>query len=227
MFSFRPHTISALALALALIYPAYTLSQAQNAAPAATPAAVPATSPASGAPAGAVPAPAAGAAPAAPAAGGQGPSPVEVAKVISATVVEDVSATGTVKSNESVMIRPEIIGRVAKLNFRDGEKVCRGQILVELDTSLQKANKDQAIAELNLAIANFKRNEELAAQKFISSAAKDNAESQVQVAKAKLDLTEAWDDNNGNVYTVPATLDLLYGVVRYCILTKALICLHQ
>ena len=24
-----------------------------------------------------------------------------------------------------------------------------------------------------------------------------------------------WDDNNGNVYTFPATLDLLYGVVRY------------
>ena len=36
-----------------------------------------------------------------------------------------------------------------------------------------------------------------------------------------------WDDNNGNVYTVPATLDLMYGMVRYCILTKALICLHQ
>ena len=36
-----------------------------------------------------------------------------------------------------------------------------------------------------------------------------------------------WDDNNGNVYTVPATLDLIYGMVRYCILTKALICLHQ
>jgi hypothetical protein len=36
-----------------------------------------------------------------------------------------------------------------------------------------------------------------------------------------------WDDNNGNVCTVPATLDLLYGVIRYCILTKALICLHQ
>ena len=36
-----------------------------------------------------------------------------------------------------------------------------------------------------------------------------------------------WDDNNGNVYTVPTTLDLIYGVVRYCILTKALISLHQ
>ena len=36
-----------------------------------------------------------------------------------------------------------------------------------------------------------------------------------------------WDDKDGNVHTVPATLDLLYGVVRYCILTKALICLHQ
>jgi hypothetical protein len=24
-----------------------------------------------------------------------------------------------------------------------------------------------------------------------------------------------WDDNNGNVYTVPATLDLLYGQILY------------
>ena len=49
-----------------------------------------------------------------------------------------------------------------------------------------------------------------------------------QKQKQRFDWVEVdWDDNNGNVYTVPATLDLLYGVVRYCILTKALICLHQ
>ena len=49
-----------------------------------------------------------------------------------------------------------------------------------------------------------------------------------QVQKQWFDWVEVdWDDNNGNMYTVPATLDLLYGVVRYCILTKALICLHQ
>ena len=49
-----------------------------------------------------------------------------------------------------------------------------------------------------------------------------------QMQKQWFDWVEVdWDDNNGNVYTVFATLDLLYGVVRYCILTKALICLHQ
>ena len=187
MIRIRPvqtFALTALALTLFGLYN-NTLAQAPAASPAATQTAP--SAPANPAPAGGAPA----APTAAPAAPGQGPAPVEVTKVTIATVVDDVSATGTVKSNESVMLRPEIIGRVAKLNFRDGEKVCRGQILVELDTSLQKANKDQATAELNLTIANFKRNEELFNQKFISSSAKDNAESQVQVAKAKLDLTEA------------------------------------
>ena len=50
---------------------------------------------------------------------------------------------------------------------------------------------------------------------------------QKQKQKQWFDWVEVdWDDNNGNVYTVPATLDLIYGVVRYCILTNALICLH-
>ena len=173
-------TLSTLAIALSAVFsPMY----AQNAAsPTAAPAittAQPSSPAAPGTPSGA------------PTAAPQPPSPVEVVKVTSATVVEDVSATGTVKANESVMLRPEIVGRVNKLNFRDGEKVCRNQILVELDTSIQKANKDQALAELSLAVANFKRNEDLAAQKFISTAAKDTAESQVQVAQAKLALAEA------------------------------------
>ena len=51
---------------------------------------------------------------------------------------------------------------------------------------------------------------------------------QKQKQKQWFDWVEVdWDDNNGNMYTVPATLDLVYGVVRFCILTKALICLHQ
>ena len=30
-----------------------------------------------------------------------------------------------------------------------------------------------------------------------------------------------WDDNNGNVYNVPATLDLIYGVVRILYFIKS------
>jgi membrane fusion protein, multidrug efflux system len=154
---------------------------AQNTQP--TGAATPATSPAtavSGAPL------APGAAPA-----GQPPAPVEVMKVTLSAVLEDVSATGTVKANESVMVRPEIAGRIAKINFRDGDSVCRGQVLMELDASLQVAERDQIQAELNLAISNFKRNEDLASKNFVSPRVKEEAEAQVKVAQAKLALAEA------------------------------------
>jgi membrane fusion protein (multidrug efflux system) len=89
------------------------------------------------------------------------------------------------------MMRPEIAGRIAKINFKDGDNVCRGQILVELDTSLQQAERDQTLAELNLAISNFKRNEDLASKNFVSPRVKEEAESQVKVSQAKLALSEA------------------------------------
>ncbi len=121
----------------------------------------------------------------------QPPAPVEVHKVGLGKVMEDVSATGTVKANESVMLRPDIVGRIAKINFKDGDSVCRGQVLVELDAALQLAEKDQSTAELNLAISNFKRNEDLAAKNFVSPRVKEEAEAQVKVAQAKLALSEA------------------------------------
>ncbi len=175
LFSVKP-LIAALA-ACGLISAAYVYAQNNTPAPAtnnpapATPAGAPAT------PAGA------------PAA--QLLAPVEVHKVGKGNVMEDVSATGTVKANESVMIRPDIVGRIAKINFKDGDSVCRGQVLVELDTSLQQAEKDQVQAELNLAISNFKRNEDLANKNFVSPRVKEEAESQVKVAQAKLALAEA------------------------------------
>ena len=45
---------------------------------------------------------------------------------------------------------------------------------------------------------------------------------QKQKQKQWFDWVEVdWDDNNGNVYTVPATLDLLYGVVRILYIIKS------
>ncbi len=171
-FLSKPLIVALAACGLASSY----LVWGQNSAPTPAPAATPAPS-----------APAA--APATPAA--QPPSPVEVIKVTLGNVLEDVSATGTVKANESVMIRPDIVGRIAKILFKDGDSVCRNQVLVELDTSLQQAEKDQSQAELNLAISNFKRNEDLAAKNFVSPRVKEEAESQVKVAQAKLALSEA------------------------------------
>jgi membrane fusion protein (multidrug efflux system) len=57
--------------------------------------------------------------------------------------------------NESVVLRPEIAGRIATINFRDGVAVSKGQLLLTLDAAMQAAELDQARANLGLAQANF------------------------------------------------------------------------
>ncbi|MES2980286.1 MAG: efflux RND transporter periplasmic adaptor subunit [Pseudomonadota bacterium] len=139
---------------------------------------------ASGAPA----APAGGAS----AAGGGGSRPsVEVAKVEVARLVDDTQAVGSLRSRRGVMIRPEVSGRITQLQFRDGDRVRRGQLLVQLDDQLQQAQVLQAQAELSIARANNKRNQELVSQGFISQRSLDESLANQQVAEAKLALARA------------------------------------
>lgn len=119
------------------------------------------------------------------------PAAVDVAKVTAITLLDDVNATGTVRSNEAVMIRPEVAGRITKLNFLDGQHVKKGQILVAFDSTVNQAEVQQAKAELSIAKANFERNDELARQKFISIRARDESAANVQVLEAKLALAQA------------------------------------
>src|SRR3546814_10814088 len=48
---------------------------------------------------------------------------VEVGRVELGSVVRAIGSVGTLQSNESVIIRPEIVGRIASIDFREGERV--------------------------------------------------------------------------------------------------------
>jgi membrane fusion protein (multidrug efflux system) len=120
-----------------------------------------------------------------------GPVAVDVVRVDTMKLVEELNSVGTLRSNESVILRPEVAGRIVELNFRDGAPVKKGQQLVAFDSSVNQAEVDQARAELNIARANFRRNEELASKKFISERAKDESFANVQVLEAKLALSQA------------------------------------
>lgn len=116
---------------------------------------------------------------------------VEVAKVIGAKLQDEINATGTIHSNESVILRPEVAGRITRLNFSDGQTVQKGQLLVALDAAITQAEVQQVQAELGIAKANFNRNAELARQKFIAERAKEESAANVQVLEAKLALAQA------------------------------------
>jgi membrane fusion protein (multidrug efflux system) len=122
---------------------------------------------------------------------GRGVPTVEVARVESVRLTDDAQAVGSLRSRQSVVLRPEVSGRITNINFRDAERVRRGQLLVQLDDQLPLAQVKQAEAELSIARANHKRNQELVEQKFIAQRAVDESAANVQVAEAKLALAQA------------------------------------
>ena len=121
----------------------------------------------------------------------QAPVTVEVVTVERRAMAYDVSAVGSLVSNESVVLRPEIAGRIARIGFRDGEAVQRGAVLVELDNAVQRAELQQARAKLTLAKANSGRTEDLFARNFVSQSSRDNARAELDLARASLDLAQA------------------------------------
>ncbi|RYX90412.1 MAG: efflux RND transporter periplasmic adaptor subunit [Comamonadaceae bacterium] len=133
---------------------------------------------------------AAGAARPASGAGGGVPG-VEAGLVQVTKLTDDTQAVGSLRSRQSVVLRPEVSGRITQLNFRDGDRVRKGQLLVQFDDQLPLAQVQQSQAELSIAQANHKRNQELVGQGFISQRSVDESSANLEVAQAKLSLSRA------------------------------------
>ena len=122
---------------------------------------------------------------------GSGPVAVEVGKAETVTLTDDTQAVGSLRSRQGVMMRPEVSGRIAQLPFNDGQRVRRGQLLVQLDDNLQQAQLQQAQAQATIARSNLQRSHELLAQSFISQSAVDQNLAALQVADAQVALALA------------------------------------
>jgi membrane fusion protein (multidrug efflux system) len=128
-------------------------------------------------------------APAPKAAGG--PVVIEAEPVRVAELLDAVTAVGTLRSAESVVLKSEIPGRISRIMFADGSQVAKGDALIVFDASVQQALVNQARAERDLAAAKLKRTEELFQKKFLSAAALDDAKATEEIAAAKLALAQA------------------------------------
>jgi membrane fusion protein (multidrug efflux system) len=139
---------------------------------------------------GAASAPARSAAAGAPGVPG-GPALVEVGKVERIRISDDAQAVGSLRARQSVLLRPEVSGRIAKIGFVDGQRVKRGQLLFQLDDTLQRAQLQQAQAQASIARTNLQRNRELLAQNFVSASAVDQSAAALEVAEAQVALAQA------------------------------------
>ncbi|MFO1323131.1 MAG: efflux RND transporter periplasmic adaptor subunit [Burkholderiales bacterium] len=126
-----------------------------------------------------------------PQAGGPQATTVEVTRVEKAPMPQSITAVGSLRSDESITLRPETAGRINAITFQEGQRVAKGVPLVKLDPAIPEAEVQQARANLTLAKAKFDRAVDLANRNYISGQAKDEAENNYKVAQAALQLAEA------------------------------------
>ena len=117
--------------------------------------------------------------------------PVKAAPVRVGTVTQDVTAVGTLLANESVMIRPEVAGRVVAIHFNEGQAVAAGARLIELDAAEVRAQLEASRADERLTEQRAQRAAELFKMNFISQQALDDAREAYKKAAAQRQENEA------------------------------------
>lgn len=117
--------------------------------------------------------------------------PVKAEPVHVGKVVDEVTAVGSLLAEESVIIRPEIDGRIVGLHFQEGQGVSAGQRLVTIDSSELEAQLAAIEADLRTEQQRYDRAQELFQQKFISKEALDVQRGSVERLKARVDEARA------------------------------------
>lgn len=83
-----------------------------------------------------------------------GAAPIEIMVISNQRMEEKILSTGTIIANEEVEIRSEIAGRITSINFREGDYVKKGTVLIrindaDLQAQLQKLQYQKKLAEVN------------------------------------------------------------------------------
>lgn len=116
---------------------------------------------------------------------------VETARVQVQPLVESIRAVGSLLPDEAVTVTTEIAGRIERIAFREGQRVAAGDLLVQLDASVLKAELARSRSELTLSRANNERFAKLAREGMASPRSRDEALAALQAAEAGIALAEA------------------------------------
>ena len=119
------------------------------------------------------------------------PVKVEAAQVKTRKWPRRLKAIGSLKSLQGVELSSEVGGVVRKINFRSGQKVKAGEILLELNDELELAQIKTARARLSAAQSRHRRTKKLKGKKYVSEFELDEVISALNVARAELASAEA------------------------------------
>ncbi len=101
------------------------------------------------------------------------------------------TAVGSVASAKGVALSTDAPGVVTRIAFESGASVKQGDVLVELDTKVERAQLAAAIARRDLASTNIQRTRALAAKGAVSPAQLDTDEAALRTATTDVDGIQA------------------------------------
>ena len=102
-----------------------------------------------------------------------------------------VEALGTLRANEAVTITAVVADKISSINFQDGDRVEKGQILAEMVTTEERALLDEARSTMEEARSQFERSQSLSNRRLTPETILDQKRRDFETAKARLAATEA------------------------------------
>ncbi len=121
------------------------------------------------------------------------PVAVETVVVSPERIEETLTVVGTLFSNESVNIKPEVSGKIEYIGFEEGQSVDNNTVLFRLDTELLETEYGEARANYDYAKSQYRRAKNLRKNNVIADAGYDdtyrqyvNAGSRMKTLSARL-----------------------------------------
>lgn len=103
----------------------------------------------------------------------------------------EIEAVGTARANESVDVTSKTSNTVTAIRFEEGDRVRKGEILVELDGAEVRASLAEAEAALAESQNQFKRSRDLFTSKALSESQLDLIEATLKANQARVDVAKA------------------------------------
>lgn len=112
------------------------------------------------------------------------PATVSTATAEAARWTPDIPAVGTLRSLQGVDVTAQVAGLITELHFESGDRVAKGDLLIQQYIADDKARLDGLVAETRLAELNYSRSKELIAKQLISDFEFDARETDLERARA-------------------------------------------
>jgi len=130
--------------------------------------------------------------------GDDAPVPVTLAKAVTMTVPDSITATGTVEPVNKVSVAAQVDGQLQKIFIKEGQHVLKGDPLMRIDPAPFKQRVAQAQAQLSqdqdsmkYAKAQASRYAELVSKGAAAQADSDQTDTAFKTASAKVDADKA------------------------------------